>query len=160
MYRPFARRVSHVRTPALSRAVAVGRVTANLEPPEVTVSEPEPEAPDMQTNQLKLLMRDAASRAEQTGTTLAPGGGNPLRGALSALADAWVSPARERTVYAENLEGAGSAVVAAFDAQADHAAALAGAEPAKVDADDPHEGWKASTTRIASRASAPYFEGY
>lgn len=124
------------------------------------MSEPTPEPPDMQTNQLKILMLAAAARAERTGTTLAPGGGNPLRGALSALADAWVSPARERTVYAENLEGAGSAVAAAFDAQADHATALAGAEPTQVDADDPHEGWKASTSRIASRASAPYFEGY
>jgi hypothetical protein len=124
------------------------------------LSEPTPEPPDMQTNQLRLLMLAAASRAERTGTTLAPGGGNPLQGALSALVDAWVSPARERTVFGENLEGAASAVVAAFDAQADHARALAGAEPTQVDADDPHDGWKASPTRIASRAGAPYVEGY
>jgi hypothetical protein len=114
----------------------------------------------MKTNQLKLLMRDAASRAERAGTTLAPGGGNPLQGALSALADAWVSPARERTTFAENLEGAGTAVTGAFDAQADHATSLAGAEPSEVDADDPYEGWKASRSRIATRASAPYGGGY
>ncbi|MBO3085523.1 hypothetical protein [Cellulomonas fengjieae] len=124
------------------------------------MSEPTPEAPDMKTNQLKLMMRDAATRAGQTGTTLAPGGGNPLQSALASLEDAWVSPARERTTFAENLSGAGTAVMSAFDAQADHATSLADAEPTEVDADDPLEGWKASRSRIATRASAPYGGGY
>jgi len=124
------------------------------------VSETTDDQPDMQPNQLKILMSTAAGRAEAAPGNIAPAGGNPLRSALAALDGAWVSPGHARTVFVENLEGAGTAVTKAFDAQAHHARDLAGHEPPKVDANDPNEGWKASTSRIASRASVPYFGGY
>ena len=124
------------------------------------MSEPAEEKPDPQPNVLKSLMHTAASRAETAGSNLSSGGGNPLNGALSALQQAWVSPAYARTVYVENLDGAGSAVMSAFDSQASHASSLAGAEPAQVDPDDPHEGWKASRSSIAARSSANHYGGY
>lgn len=116
----------------------------------------ETEPPDMRPNLLKRRMRSAATTGDSAVSALAPSGGNPLASALTALERAWVSPARERTTYVENLEGAGSAVTAAFRAQADDARAEASGEPAEVDADDPYEGWKASDARIDARASAPY----
>ena len=124
------------------------------------MSEPAEDQPDPQPNVLKQLMSSAATRAETAGTTLSSGGGNPLSGALSALAQAWVSPAYERTVYVENLEGAGTAVMGAFDSQASHARSLAGAEPWQVDPEDPHEGWKASRGQIAARSNANHHGGY
>ena len=116
----------------------------------------ETDQPDMQPNLLKGRKRAAATRADQSVSTLAPAGGNPLSAVLSALEDAWVSPARERRTFAENVEGAGTAVADAFRAQSDHASSEASAEPWKVDADDPYEGWKASAQSIDARASMPY----
>jgi len=118
------------------------------------------EQPDPQPNVLKALMAKAASRSEAAGANLTQGGGNPLRTALAALETAWVSPSYERRAYAESLEGAGSAVVGAFDSQAHHARSLASDEPPKVDPEDPHDGWKASESRIAARAGSPYYGGY
>ncbi|MDT0166773.1 hypothetical protein Q9R32_14560 [Actinotalea sp. AC32] len=117
------------------------------------------EAPDMRTNLLRLRCRSASARAYQGPARLAPSGGNPLAGALSRLEDAWVSPSRDRTVYAEELEGVGSAVTAAFDAQGRLCSDEAASEPAEVDADDPYEGWKASSARIDARVGSSRHHG-
>ena len=117
-------------------------------------TETEPQQPDMQSNLLKIRKTSAATRADQAVSGLAARGGNPLAGALADLEGAWVSPARERTTFAENLDGAGTAVTGAFRAQGDRCRGDAAAEPSEVDADDPAEGWKASSSRIDARVSA------
>lgn len=121
--------------------------------------EDEPQ-PDMRTNLLKLRKNSAATRADAGPGNLRPGGGNPLAGALSDLVTAWVSPSWERTTFAENLQGAGSAISGAFTSQADACRGEASAEPHQVDYDDPYEGWKASSSRIDARVSASqYYPG-
>lgn len=122
--------------------------------------EDEDEQPDWRYNRLKWRKTAAANRADAAPGNLRPGGGHPLSPVLSALESAWVSPSRERTVYAENLDGAGSAVRGAFTSQASSCRSEASAEPEYVDYDDPYDGWKASESRIDSRVSASrYYPG-
>lgn len=123
----------------------------------------EVDQPEMRTNVLKVRKSQAAGRADLAVSILAPRGGNPLSSSLGALdGGAWVSPSRDRQVYAENLEGAGLAVSAAFGAQADFCRGEAGSEPDEVDLNDDVNGWKGDPARIDSRASnqARYGGGY
>lgn len=119
--------------------------------------------PQLRPNVLKARKTRAASRADLAVSNLAPRGGNPLTAALSALdGGAWVSPSRDRQVFAENLDGAGLAVTAAFGAQAHLCRDEAGSEPDEVDLNDDVDGWKADGGRIDSRASiqSRYGGGY
>ena len=113
--------------------------------------EDEEPQPDMRTNLLKARKVSAATTADGARSALTGGGGNPLRSVLATLDTAWVSPSTERRHYEEDLEGLGQALADAFSSQADSCRAEAAAEPAEVDADDPHDGWKASSAVIDAR---------
>lgn len=108
--------------------------------------------PNLRVNVLKARKRAAAARAERALDALAPGGGHPLDTALRMVeGGAWLSGSPARAAFVADLTGAGRAV---SDALASHAARCAGEaalEPAQVDADDPREGWKASSGRIDGR---------
>ena len=126
------------------------------------MSEPVVE-PDMRTNVLRQRKYAAATRADAGPGNLAPRGGNPLSAVLSSLEGAWVSPSDARRNFAEILDGTGSAVPGAFRSQAAACRSEASAEPAEVDHDDPHDGWKADGSRIDARISGmlqnPYLRG-
>ena len=117
----------------------------------------------MRTNVLRQRKYAAATRADAGPGNLAPRGGNPLSAVLSSLEGAWVSPSDARRNFAEILDGTGSAVPGAFRSQAAACRSEASAEPAEVDHDDPHDGWKADGSRIDARISGmlqnPYLRG-
>ena len=119
--------------------------------------------PDMRTNVLRQRKVAAATRADAGPGNLAPQGGNPLSSILSVLQTAWVSPSDARRNFAETMDGTGSAVPGAFRSQAAVCRSEASAEPAEVDHDDPHDGWKADASRIDARITGmlqnPYLRG-
>lgn len=114
------------------------------------------------TNLLRSRKLRATNAAEQAGSALASHGGNLVTAALAGLdGGAWVvdpsTASRERTVFLERLEGAGSAVIGAFRSQEVSCRAEWHSEPADVDPDDPDEGWKAESARIDARIAATSF---
>jgi hypothetical protein len=119
--------------------------------------------PDLRTNVLRQRKYAAATRADAGPGNLAPHGGNPLSAVLSSLETAWVSPSDARRIFAETLDGTGSAVPGAFRSRAAACRSEAAGEPVEVDHNDPSDGWKADASRIDARITGmlqnPYRSG-
>lgn len=116
---------------------------------------------DWQHNVLRDRLDAAADRADRAVETVGPRGSNPLAGAVSRLAGAWVADgSAARVAYSESLLGVGSAIRGAFATGAQQLRAREQSEPRSIDVQaHPELEWKTSGSRIDSRVWA-YSRGY